>query len=213
MKVNKVVTKDGEVRWEVVGWTAGRGSRYLRRRFDRKIEADAFITDQMLQQVESATKPKTLLTMVEQTFEEESKFWMAHRGVEFSPGHKKRAKDALDKWILPQLGSLTLDQINPVVLSNYRIGRLEEGLKPATVNRETEIMMAILNFAVKQRRIPYHPAAGFTKLKEVREDIQFWERSEASAFLSFANQKYPINSENRWVYVAYLTLLNTAFGR
>ena len=67
---------------------------------------------------------------------------------------RNRAKDALDKWIIPQIGRLTLDKINPVVFSNFRIARLEEGLKPASVNRETEVMMAILNFAVKQRRIP-----------------------------------------------------------
>jgi integrase len=209
MNVKKVVV-GGEVRWEVAGWTAGRGSRYLRRRFDRKVDADSFVSDLKLQQAESATKPKALLTMVEQTFEQECKFWMTHRGVQFSPGHKKRATDALEKWIIPQIGHLTLDQINPVVFSNYRIARLKAGLKPGTVNRETEVMMAVLNFAVKQRRIPYNPAAGFTKLEEVREDIRFWERDEASAFLAFTNQKYPAGSEKRWIYVAYLTMLNTA---
>ena len=210
MKIKRVVTKDGEVRYEVLGWTAGRGSKYLRRRFERKVDAEGFVTTHQLQQVESATKPKSLFTMAERTFEEESQFWLAHRGISFSPGHLKRAKDALEKKILPQFGKRALDQLNPVVFSSYRITRLEEGVKPATVNRETEVMMAILNFAVKQRRIPYNPAAGFTKLEEVREDVQFWERSEASAFLRFAEQKYPIGSEKRGGYVAYLLALNTA---
>lgn len=210
MKVNKVVTKDGEVRWEVYGSLGGRGSKCIRRRFERKVDADSFITEHEQQQIENATKPRAIFTMAERTFEEESRFWLKHRGVTFSPGHMKRAKDALDKHILPQMGKLTLDKINPVVFSNFRVARLEDGLKPATVNRETEVMMAILNFAVKQRRIPYNPAAGFTKLEEVREDIQFWERSEAAAFLRFAELKYPASSAQRWIYVVYFLALNTA---
>ena len=210
MKIRKVVTKEGEVRYEAHGRTAGRGSRYNRRRFDRKVEAENFLTEQKVQQIKSATQPRSLYTMAEQTFEEESRFWLAHRSISFSPGHTKRVKDSLEKWILPQLGRLTLDRINPVVFSTYRMNRLKNGLKPASVNRETEVLMAILNFAVKQRRIPFNPAAGFTKLEEVREDIQFWERVEASAFLAHAERKYPLGSENRWVYVAYLTMLNTS---
>lgn len=71
------------------------------------------------------------------------------------------------------------------------------------------VMMAILNFAVKQRRIPYNPAAGFSKLAEVRPDMKFWEPAEALAFLEFADRKYPRESEDRWIYVVYLLALNT----
>lgn len=210
MKINKIITRDGEVRWEVYGTLGGRGSKYIRRRFEKKVDADNFVTEHEIQQVESVTKPKSLFTMAERSFEEESRFWLTHRGISFSPGHLRRAKDALDKRILPQIGRLTLDQVNPVVFSNYRVTRLEDGVKPATVNRETEVMMAILNFAVKQRRIPFNPAAGFTKLEEIREDIQFWERSEAAAFLKFADRKYPSESDRRWIYIVYLLTLNTA---
>lgn len=210
MKVTKIVTQDGEIRWEVYGQVGGRGSKSLRRRFERRVDAENFVTSHEVQKAEDSSKPKSIYTMAERTFDEESRFWLAHRGYSFSPGHLKRAKDALEKRILPQLGRLTLDRVNPVVFSNYRMTRLEDGLKPATVNRETEVMMAILNFAVKQRRIPFNPAAGFVKLEEVREDIQFWERIEATAFLMFADRKYPVGSKSRWIYVVYLLVLNTA---
>ncbi len=210
MRIIKRNTKDGNTRYEVHGRVGGRGSKYIRRRFDRKIDAENFVTAHQIEQADSLTKPKTMFTMAERTFEEESHFWLTHCGIKFSPGHKKRAQDSLAKCILPKIGRLTLDKINPVVFSKYRLERLETGLKPASVNRETEVMMAVLNYAVKQRRIPYNPAAGFTKLDEIREDIQFWERSEAENFLKFADQKYPIGSENRWVYVVYLLALNTS---
>ena len=210
MKVRKITTTDGIVRWEVYGFVSGRGSKQLKRRFERKIDADRFVTDQKVQQAESGTRPRALFLMAERTFEEESRFWLTHRGVSFSPGHLRRAKDALDKWILPKMGKVTLDRMNPVVLSRFRVDRLEDGLKPATVNRETEVIMAILNFSVKQRRIPYNPAVGFTKLAETRDDMKFWERREAADFLEFADRKYPRGTDKRWVYAAYLLALNTA---
>lgn len=210
MKVRKVVTQEGDSRWEVYGYVAGRGSKQIKRRFERKVDAENFILEQKTERFESASKPKTLFAMAERTFEEESQFWLTHQGVSFSPGHLKRAKNALEKWILPRVGKLTLDQVGPVALSDFRVSRLAEGLKPATVNRETEVMMAILNFAVEQRRIPYNPATGFKKLAETRDDMKFWERNEAARFLSFADRKYPPGSERRWVYAVYLLAINTA---
>ena len=211
MNIRKIVTKNKEIKWEVLGSVAGRASKQIKRRFDRRIDAENFKNEQMANQIENATKPKALFNMMEHTFEEESTHWLLERGYSFSPSHKKRVSDALTKNILPKIGRMTLDKINPGVFTKYRLERLTESkIKPATVNRETEVMMAVLNYSVKQRRIPYNPATGFTKLDEIREDMRFWENNEASEFLGFAEFKYPKGSEKRWVYVAYLLALNTA---
>lgn len=42
-----------------------------------------------------------------------------------------------------------------------------------------------------------------------QETISFWDKSEAQSFLAFANEKYPIGSSKRWVYVVYLMALET----
>lgn len=41
MSVRKVKTKNGE-KWEAYFWVAGRGSKRIRRRFDRKIDTQNF---------------------------------------------------------------------------------------------------------------------------------------------------------------------------
>ena len=41
------------------------------------------------------------------------------------------------------------------------------------------------------------------------ELMQFWDRVEAESFLRFANEKYPKDSSERWIYVVYLLALNT----
>ena len=87
--------------------------------------------------------------------------------------------------------------------------QLDRGLKPATVNRKTEIIRAILSFSAKNRRIPHNPGTGFQKLREVREGVQFWEPEEARHFLAQMHARYPVGSAYRWVYVVYLMALNT----
>ena len=62
---------------------------------------------------------------------------------------------------------------------------------------------------MRHRRIPYSPAAGFRKLPVQREEMVFWEKNEVSHFLSFTSKLYPVNDPKRWVYVLYLTALNT----
>jgi integrase len=83
------------------------------------------------------------------------------------------------------------------------------GSKNLTVNRKTEVLTTILNFSVKNRTIPFNPAAGFQKLPSDQMEMSFWERHEAESFLQFANAKYPEASDARWVYVVYLLALNT----
>lgn len=80
----------------------------------------------------------------------------------------------------------------------------------STVNRKIEVIIAILNFSVKRKRIPFNPATGLEKLPFDTEEMLFWEKEEAESFLAFASGKYPFGSSKRWCYVVYLTILNTA---
>ncbi len=108
------------------------------------------------------------------------------------------------------MGSFSPIRLQPEFLSDFQNRQLELGLRPATVNRKTEVITAVLTFAVKHRRLPYNPSSGFQKLKSVPTGVSFWERHEAEAFLTFADRKYPRGSDLRWVYVVYLLALNTA---
>ncbi len=71
------------------------------------------------------------------------------------------------------------------------------------------MIKAILKHSFDCKRIPFNPAAGFKMLRANGKDIDFWDRDESEEFLAFANAKYPPGSAERWVYVVYLTALNT----
>lgn len=209
MSVRKIKQGD-ETRWEVYILTSGKGSKRIRRRFESKADAEAFLEEHKAKRREAKRMGAGgARSFEETTFAEEAKYWLERQGLRFSPGHVRRVEGILDE-ILPAFGKLTPDRFNPERLSRFQSEQLALGLAPATVNRKTDVITAILNFSVRHRRIPFTPAAGFRKLPEVREDMQFWERFEAEKFLEFANAKYPQASPDRWVYVVYLLALNTA---
>lgn len=208
MSVRKIKHNE-QIRWEVYVLTHGRGSRRLRRRFDTKAEAEAFLEDYKQRKRDAKRVGHHTRDFEETTFREEAQYWIERQGLRFSPGHLRRVKGILDE-ILPELGNLKPSQLNPERLSRLQSEQLATGLTPATVNRKTDVITAALNFSVRHRRLPYTPAAGFRKLPEFREDMKFWERHEAEKFLSFASQKYPLGSSDRWIYGVYCLALNTA---
>lgn len=209
MSVRKIKQGD-EIRWEAYVLTNGKGSKRLRRRFGTKADAEAFLEDYKAKKREAKRLGAGgTRSFEETTFAEEAKYWLERQGIRFSPGHVRRVEGILDE-ILPEFGKLTPNRLNPERLSRFQSEQLAQGLAPATVNRKSDVITAILNFSVRHRRLPFTPASGFRKLAEVRGDMQFWERQEAETFLEFANAKYPLGFENRWIYVAYFLALNTA---
>lgn len=218
MSIQKVTTKTGESKWEVRCRSNGRGSTRIRRRFDTKAEAQHFLDERLYEKKQLKRSGIETGEFEETTFKEEAEHWLQVQGREFSAGHAKRVRGVL-KELYPQYGNLSPKKFHAGLLSQIqgdflrktrKVGKEKFPVKAATVNRALEVVSAILSFSVKQRRIPFNPSIGFPKLKEVRDDINFWEQSEAQDFLSFANRKYPKGTEERWVYVSYLTAINTA---
>lgn len=209
MSIRKIKTKSNELRWEVYLSSNGRSSRLLRRRFDTKIEAETFIHEYKVKQREGKL-PYSLKggSFEETTFKDEATFWTEQKSGQFSPAYNKRVEGIL-KELLPKYGRLTPDKLQPELISSYQKARLSTGVRPATVNKETAVLNAILNFSSRCRRIPFNPLKGFQKLKETHCEMQVWDREEAASFLSFVSCKYPHGSEKRWVYIVYLLAINT----
>jgi integrase len=143
------------------------------------------------------------------TFRAEATHWLAHHAQVFSPGYRKKAA-AIVAELDPTLGELPATSLHPGLLADVQRAALSCGLSWRTVNHKLQVVTAVLNFSVRCRRIPFNPAAGFLKLKGPKRAMQFWERHEAEVFLKHTSRKYPPGSDKRWVYVAYLTALNTA---
>jgi integrase len=209
MSIKKKVLRNGETKWEVRVWTNGRGSKRLARWFDKKVDAENYLHEFKLRS-DSIKKTSTGIANFEDTtFAQEAQAWLDDGKVRFSASHLKRAQGILDEF-LPKIGRLTPEKFTPGFLSSLQRQMKEDGAKNLTVNRKTEVISAILNFAVKQRRIPFNPSSGFRKLPSDQAEMQFWDRVEAESFLQFAAEKYPVGSPERWIYVVYFLALNTA---
>ncbi len=209
MSVRRILTREGETKWEASIWADGRKSKRLRRRFDKRQDAEDFILGLKTRRQEITKAGTGAKDFEETTFREEAEYWVTIQSLNFSPGYRKKIKGVLDE-LLPKYGSLPPNRFHPGFLTVIQSEQLSKQIKPATVNRKLEIVRAIINFAAKKRRIPSNPTLGYEKLREVRGDIQYWERHEAESFLSFANKKYPSYDPYRWIYVVYLLSLNTS---
>ena len=209
MTIRKVITNNGKTRWEVDCYADGRGTRRLRRRFKRQVEAESFEKHHGEKKDELKSFSNGTNKFEDTDFIKESTYWLDNRGKTFSPAYQKRAGGIVKKLVL-QFGKLRPDDFHSALLTSIQSDLLNNGKKPATVNRTIEVIKAIFSFSHLNLRIPFNPTAGFKKLKlKNRDAIDFWEEGEAKEFLEFADRKYPKGSSNRWIYVVYLTTINT----
>lgn len=209
MSIKKIKTPDGIEKWEVYFSLEGRGSQRIRRRFDRKIDAQHFLLDFKKRQEEMYRLNPEMSNPDEVTFDREFEFWQNNAETRFSAGHMKRVKGIM-KIMLPRMGKMTLNKFTPTFLYSYQQELMQKGYSKNTVNRFTEVITAIINHSYRNQRIPYNPSVGFKKFPTSNIEMSFWKRSEAISFLEFASSEYPKGSKNRWAYVVYLLAVNTA---
>lgn len=207
MSIKKVKTPNGE-KWEILIRSGGRESQRIRRKFDRKVDAQLFLDDfkkkknQLLEISSEFSNPEQV------TFKQEAEYWLINSESKISVSHLKRVTGIL-KVLLSEYGNLPVHRFNPTFLSELQRKLLNKDLSKGTVNRYTEVITAILNHSVRHRRIAYSPANGFQKFRAANIEMKFWETAEAQSFLAFTNKRYPKESEKRWVYTIYLLALNT----
>lgn len=207
MSIHKLQLPNGQTKWLVRVWMNGRDSKRVSKRFDRRQDAEQFLLNVQNELKERKVNPYKP-SFEDRTFGEEAEAWIQGGEIRFSPGTFLKASVIVQN-LLPEYGDIPLSRFSPQVISRFQHAEKLKGLEDATVNRKCQVIMAILNHAVKQRRIPYNPAQGFTKLKEAQKEAKYWSREEASEFLAKMNAKYPFDSPRRWIYVAYLVALNT----
>jgi integrase len=207
MSIKKVNVLSG-TKWEVRVRENGRGSKKLARRFDRRIEAEHFLTEFRREQKEKLSSPFKTKKLNEVIFKDEAAKWLEDGKIRFSPSHVARVSIVLRK-ILPAWGDLTLDKFTPDFINAYQRQEKELGLKNETVNKQVQVVASVLNFSVKRRAIPFNPTNGYQKLKVGGGEMFFWSQQEAQSFLTFTDLRYPKGSQHRWVHVVYLVALNT----
>lgn len=203
MKIKKIGEK-----WVLDFRTNGRDSKRVIKKFDKKIDAQVFYEKFKEEQKKFIAIDSDEVNPLTVTLENEAKFWLDNVRFKFSASHMKRV-DGILSVLLPKYGELTLSKIKPGLMNSIQQDLIGQGKARATVNRYTEVIVAIVNHSIEHRRFPYNPLSGFKKLQAANIEMNFWTMEEAASFLAFANNRYPIGSEKRWVYLVYLLAINT----
>lgn len=210
MAIRKINLPNGAIRWEVTERLPGSGERKIRRRFEKKVDAQEFL-DSLKQRKRESFLPHSAnasLDIEGTTFNEEADYWLQKKGGEFTPGYYRSINPCLKK-VRKLFGHFPISKFTPALLFEFRLSLKREGLSPATQNRYADLVTRIINFSYKQRRINHNPCFGYEKARENREEMLFWDEEEVQRFLSYTNAKYPRGSEKRWVYCVYLMALET----
>lgn len=204
--------KTGRERYEVRAWD-GTGDLRIewRRRFGSRTEAQDFVDDHIFKEREAKLKIKRngADPMTTRTFAEEYEFWSKCKMPDLSPSYQMDVK-AYWREVEPKLGTKVLIDIRPQLIREIEADFKVNGNSQATIKRKIVWLKSILNFAVENERIQFNPIAKLKTAKPAKADLQFWEAAEASSFLAFALSKYPRESADEQVFLAYLTSLNTA---
>lgn len=208
MAITKIKTaQPGIFRWEVYLATDGRGSKRIRRRFDKRIDAERFL-ESYKSDLRKCSMNGSSTDFESTTLKLESEYWLNHSRLKMSPGGYDRAKGCM-KNLLEKYGDIPAIRLTVARISEIQNDLLKMEKAPRTVNREIGMIKAVLNFSARHGRLPYNPALHARPLPVVKTKMGFWEPEEAQAFLRFADEKYPKEGERRWIYIAYLIALNT----
>lgn len=210
MPIKKIILPNKEIRWEVTEKLLGNGDKKIRRRFEKRVDAQEFLDSYKERKREAKRNNSSLpiYDVEETTLNSEIENWLLKKGDGFTPGYYRVINPALKK-VQKLYGHFPISRFTLNMLFEFRLLMKGEGLSPATQNRYIDLITRIINFSYKQRRINALPFIGYEKVRENKEEMLFWDEDEVQTFLSFANRKYPLGSPKRWIYCAYLFALET----
>lgn len=90
--------------------------------------------------------------------------WLRVNRPIFSQGHYKSAESALRNWVVPVIGTMSINRVSTTHVMDLRVRMLEAECSGTYVNNTIKTLTAIFNFAVRLRYLPELPF----KLKSLR---------------------------------------------
>lgn len=136
---------------------------------------------QGLPSVDALLAPKPAMTL--RAF---AKDYLEHVWAHLAPASAQRYDDALRVHILPKLGGLTLQRVNPGDVQKYSDERLRVGAAPRTVLKEVMILSGMFRDAIKRELAERNPVSLIDKPKANADAIRFLDGDEAARLLAMA---------------------------
>ena len=206
MSIKKYKLKNGKIKYQARAYLNGRGSKQVCKNFIRKSDAEKFLAN--LNQQKNNPENSSSCSFENTTFRKEAMFWYNTQKKQFSPATDKNIKLILSIFF-ELVGHLKPNELHSGRIVCLQRELLAKGLNQKTVNKRIGVIHSVLNFSTKLKRIPYNPSSGYPKLKETSLPMEYWTQTEARDFLEFTENKYPLGSSQRWVYLVYLLAINT----
>ncbi|HHQ6589249.1 tyrosine-type recombinase/integrase [Serratia fonticola] len=201
-------------RYEVDIRPNGRNGKRIRRRFDKKHEAQAFEKYTLVNYHDKGwlakpTDKRSLSELIE--------LWWVYHGKTIDHGQSYRYK--LNK-INRSMDYPAAFQIDKRRLANYRVLRLSEGDQASTLNRNLVVLSGMFTFLIEAGLYHgVHPLRGVNKLKEAPTSMGFLLQPEIEHLLASAegdNYKIAVlclSTGARWGEASQLRVENVIGGK
>lgn len=102
------------------------------------------------------------------TFKVFSEKYLESCRLNLKPKSAERREDSV-KALTPHFGFCLLSRVNPFMVEQFKKARRDQGLKPATINRDIDCLNNALNKAVQWNYLNFNPLAG-RGVKRFKED-------------------------------------------
>ena len=150
----KVQLANGQTRWEVRLRDGGRGSPEIRRRFERKEDAQRFETEALrTKQLGELLAP----LVSRQTLDQYAADWWDRSKPQLALTTVRNYKGSLRRYVLPKLGRVPLAKLTPPVVNRFKDELIKEGRGAATVRYAGQVLSAICADAVLQGQMRTNP--------------------------------------------------------
>jgi len=185
-----MIKKQGE-KWLVDIQPGGRGHKRYRKAFDTKAEAKRF---ELTIQSRIATDSSYSLPKKDtRKLTDFVNLWYQSTGQFLNSG-----KDSYQRMIQAsaKMGNPVMSIFKPVIFIEYRSARINEGCKPATLNRELQTFKAVFNdlirsaqydgknhFAVVKQIKLSEPKTTYLSTDQIKKLFAYLEKSESDAYL------------------------------
>jgi integrase len=156
----------------------GKRKRIVRYFEGRKSEAEDYMAE-LLAQVNTGTYVKpTRITVAEWL-----KQWIDSR-TDLAPKTQEDYRSYIEKHLIPALGAIPLDQLQPMHIDEYKKKELAKKLSANSVNRYLTVLHAALKHAVEMRLLRDNPASHVRRPKVAKKEPRALSMEELQQLLA-----------------------------
>ncbi|NLK95234.1 MAG: site-specific integrase [Clostridiales bacterium] len=176
--------------WKVsisLGYKDGKKQIHRKQGFKTKKEAEIYATEILNKKNKGYVAPSGSSNIIFKDFI--IKWFTEYKSKTIGINTYSRYKSSLDKYIIPNLGSYKLIELNNVIIQDFYNELICTGQKPSTAKKTLEVLNNCLKYA-KNLKLIYNLPTDIEKIKIVKPIIEYWNEEELSYFLNQIKSHY-----------------------